>query len=245
MSIIRARRVCFGLLLLGSCSFLNPREASAVAEPATAVSPATLNAAWSDLASADEGKVVKAILTLSKTPKEAVAFLRDNLLPVKADPKVVEQLVQQLNSDKFETRQRATEELEYLGKYIKDDLTKALAAAQGVEPKQRLQQLLDRLPDPAKDKAMPNLGNARSISTSIVNGQVRVVVDGVPLDLTPKAATPVGPPMFWVRAARAGALLEHLGEPGAKPLLESLAGGEEDALPTQAARQALERLNKK
>lgn len=245
MFFTQAKRAFVVLLLLGLAGGGGLPLAVADQQPAANSQAVALNSAWVDLASADENKVVKAILTLSKTPKESLAFLRDNLLPVKADPKVVEQLVQQLNHDKFETRQRASEELEYLGKYIKDDLTKALASAQGVEMKQRIQQLLDRIPDPKKDaKGMPNLGNARSVSVSNVNGQVRVVVDGVPLDLTPKAAAPVGPPTYWVRAVRAIALLEHLGEAGAKPLLESLAGGEDDALPTQAARAALERLKK-
>jgi len=152
--------------------------------------------AWADLAAADEAKVVHAILTPGTKPQETLAFLKANLPPVKADTQRVAQLIADLDNDKFTVRQRAAEDLEYLGKYIKDDLEKALATNPALEVKQRLQQLLDKIPDPKKDaKAQPNLGNARSISVSNVNGQIKIVVDGVPLDLTPKVVTPVGPPM--------------------------------------------------
>jgi hypothetical protein len=51
--------------------------------------------------------------------------------------------------------------------------------------------------------------------------------------------------MTWVRAVRSIALLESMGTPEAKQLLESSASGEPDALPTEQARAALDRLNKR
>jgi hypothetical protein len=50
--------------------------------------------------------------------------------------------------------------------------------------------------------------------------------------------------MSWVRAVRAVTLLEHLATPEARAQLQALAAGESDALPTSAARAALERLKK-
>jgi hypothetical protein len=52
------------------------------------------------------------------------------------------------------------------------------------------------------------------------------------------------PPPAWLRAARAIAVLENIATPEARQLLESLAAGERDALPTREAKAALERLNK-
>jgi hypothetical protein len=52
------------------------------------------------------------------------------------------------------------------------------------------------------------------------------------------------PPPAWLRAARAVAVLENIATPEARQLLESLAAGERDALPTREAKAALERLNK-
>jgi hypothetical protein len=48
--------------------------------------------------------------------------------------------------------------------------------------------------------------------------------------------------MAWVRAARAVAVLEQIGTPEAKKILEALTDGESEALPTKAAQEALERL---
>jgi hypothetical protein len=50
--------------------------------------------------------------------------------------------------------------------------------------------------------------------------------------------------MAWVRAARAALVLEQIGTPQAKKVLERLAGGEAEAPPTKAAREALDRLKK-
>jgi hypothetical protein len=43
---------------------------------------------------------------------------------------------------------------------------------------------------------------------------------------------------------RAVTLLEHFGTPEARAIIEAIAGGESDALPTIAAKEALERLKK-
>jgi len=44
--------------------------------------------------------------------------------------------------------------------------------------------------------------------------------------------------------ARAVTVLERIGTPEAVQMLQNLAQGEPDALPTRAAKEALERLNK-
>jgi hypothetical protein len=59
------------------------------------------------------------------------------------------------------------------------------------------------------------------------------------------APAPAGPPRSWVRAARAVGILEHINTPEARQLLQELADGEADALPTVEAKAALERLDQK
>ncbi len=214
----------------------------------------SLDARWADLGSADEGKALLAALALSATPKETIAFLKDHLKPVKADPKLVAQLVKNMESANFVVRNRASAELEYLGKYVKKELESAAKDATSAETKSRLQQLIDKMPpDPsakkaATPKAAPNLGGARSISVSNVNGQITIIVDGVPLDFSkmapPPPPAPPGPPAGWRRATRAVTLLEHLATPEARAILQTIAGGESDALPTIAARDAIARLAK-
>ena len=87
------------------------------------------------------------------------------------------------------------------------------------------------------------------MSIQTINGNVRVVIDGVVYDLNnlqPPAPPPPppGPPTGWVRAVRAVHLLEHIGTAEAREILQGMAAGESDALPTVAAREALERMKK-
>jgi hypothetical protein len=49
----------------------------------------------------------------------------------------------------------------------------------------------------------------------------------------------------WERLKRAMMILEHLGTPDAKKVLEAMAAGHEDAGPTVAAKDAVERLKKR
>lgn len=240
---MNAIRFPFALIVAG--------VAVAVVSAQPAAKP-TLDSRWSELASPDEGKATRALLALAATPKETTAFLQAQLKPVKADAKRVAQLLKALDSDTYVIRNQASIDLEYLGKYIKADLEAASKADGKAETKMRIQQLLDKLPKEKKKeepKAAPKLGGGRNIAVSNINGQIRIVIDGQVIDLNnlqPPAPPPPppGPPSGWVRAVRAVNLLEHLGTPEARQILQAIAAGESDALPTVAAREALERLKK-
>jgi hypothetical protein len=214
------------------------------AQPASA----KLDSRWADLASPDEGKATRAMLALAATPKETTAFLQDHLKPVKADTKRVAQLLKQLDSSNFGVRNQAMMELEYLGKHIKSELETALKGNPLPETRRRIQELLDTMPKDQKAAEPPMLPKGRpgSVSVSNINGQIRIVIDGQVFDpskMVPPPPPP-GPPSSWVRAVRAVTLLEHLATPEARAQLQALAAGESDALPTIAARDALERLKK-
>jgi hypothetical protein len=222
--------------------------ACAAGASAQGVKP-TLDSRWADLAGADDGKATRALLALAATPKETVAFLKDHLKPVKADPKRVAQLVKALESTTFSVRVQATAELEYLGKYIKADLEAAQKSAGDIETKMRIQHVLAKIPSEKKPEPpqMPRL-TGRSVGIRNVNGEITILIDGQPLDLSKLAPPPPPPPPLpptgWVRAVRAVTLLEHLATPEARDLLEAIAAGEPDAMPTAAAREALGRLKK-
>jgi hypothetical protein len=201
---------------------------------------------WAWLGSNAPAEVTRATLAFAGQPKQTVAFLHQHLRPVQRDEKLVAQWLAELDSEKFPVRQRATRELEYLGKTVKDDLEKALAARPSPEAAGRLKQLLARLKPPAPTKPPPPLpGPGQPVRVSSING--RVILNGVPLERYLQATTPagpVGPPASWLRAARAVVLLEHIGTPDALRLLERLAEGDAEALPTLEARAALSRRKK-
>jgi RNA polymerase sigma factor (sigma-70 family) len=263
-------------------------EASRPAEPAS-----RLESLWTDLASPDEGKGLRAALALAAS-KEAVPLFKERLRPVKSDPKRVAQLIAQLDSDDFARRQEAAAELDYLGKFIKADLDKALADNPSLEVKNRIQRLLDQIagettvdrsegpkPAPAAGATMPVPPRPLQVpalpapapagtpvpppalppgATPLPAPALPPVAPGAiapapavgPVPVGPTAgSTPVrvtggrplaAPRLAWVRAARAVAVLEQIGTPEAKKILEALAEGEAEAPPTKAAKEALERL---
>jgi hypothetical protein len=201
---------------------------------------------WADLADGDEGAATRAALLLASHPKETVTWMMGHLQAVKVVPERIAKLIQQLDGDSFEEREKATEELEYFGKYIKKDLEKAAADSSKPEGRRRAQQLLERIP-PEETASKPAGGGplrGGSVSVSNIGGKATIMIDGKVVDLTPKAPAPTGPPRRWVRAVRAIAVLEHIGTPEAEELLRGMADGERDALPTKAARQTLQRLHK-
>src|SRR5262249_59818828 len=87
------------------------REPGAVAWPAE-----KRKQLWDDLLSADGGQSYRAMMTLHASPAAAVDFLKEKVRPaVAADPKQVEKLLGELDSEQFDVRQAALKALEQLG----------------------------------------------------------------------------------------------------------------------------------
>jgi hypothetical protein len=201
-----------------------------------AAEPSKLEAAWKDLGSEDDARVARATLILA-TDKAAPGFLKDRLRPVKVDKKRLAALYDQLDAEEFDERQKAIDELKYLDRFIKEDLAQAVEGKYSLEVKARLKELLAKVDPPAPKK--PALGGGLRISN--INGQM--TINGMTLEEIGKAYAPPAVskgPTGWTQAVRAAAILEHLGTPEARQLLEKLADGEADAPPTKAAKAALE-----
>ena len=212
-----------------------------------------LAAVWKDLLSSEEAKATRAALALAAKPQEAVAFLKTKLRPVKADTKTIARLVADLSNKDYQTRETAQSELQYFGKYIRNDLQTALAAAGDAETKSRITKLIDRLVQEENEAkfgeekpapANPNGGGGASVAIRTVNGVTTVFINGKPIDTTPKLVTKLDPLQSWVRANRAIAILEHIGTAEAKQLLEAISLGEDTAAPTVQAQDALARLKR-
>jgi WD40 repeat protein len=143
-------------------------EISELSKPASAhkVVPTAqeLNALWNDLAGEDGAKAYKAINVLASTGDDTVALLRQHIKPVApADPKVVEQHLEDLNSQKFGVREKANAELEHLGDLAALALQKRLQANPTLEMRQRMEKLVAKLNAPVQSPEM--LQTLRGIET--------------------------------------------------------------------------------
>jgi hypothetical protein len=110
--------------------------------------PLNLDAAWQDLAGEDAARAYAAIRRLASAPREAAAFLREKVKPVPApDEWRVKKLIADLDSDDFETRDRATKDLEALGEAILGPCEAVLGANPSAEARRRLGSLRDKFAD--------------------------------------------------------------------------------------------------
>jgi WD40 repeat protein len=101
---------------------------------------------WRDLANTDGKRAVQALWDLVADPEQAVPLLRQRIKPAPAaDAKRVEQLIRDLDSEDFETRTKATEELEKLVESVEPVLRKKLADKPSLEVRQRIKQVLSKL----------------------------------------------------------------------------------------------------
>jgi WD40 repeat protein len=111
-----------------------------------------LQSLWNELSSADASRAAEAIASLAAAPKETLPLLERMLRPVAAiDASRVAQLVANLDGQRYETRQRATEELEQLGDLAEAALRQVLGGKPSLEMRQRVEQLVQKLEEPIKD----------------------------------------------------------------------------------------------
>jgi hypothetical protein len=114
--------------------------------PKPPLTPAQLESAWKDLTSSNAALGRRAVETLCADPAQAVALLRERLLPVKSpDSKQVARWIADLSSDNFKQRGLAADNLERLGELAGPALRAALAAEPPLEARQRITVMLAKL----------------------------------------------------------------------------------------------------
>jgi WD40 repeat protein len=160
------------------------------------------DALWAALGG-EAAAAYRAIRTLASAPDQALPLLQDRLQPAPViEAKRVNALLDDLDSDRFDVRQRGSEGLEELGHAALPLLRRALKEDQrSAEVRHRLGELLDKL-------------------------------DGALL------------PPPELRAVRAVEVLERIGSPEARRLLDRLAKGAEGVPRTEDARAAGRRLRR-
>lgn len=137
-----------GLLPAFTLSFALLSCANVLAQPPKDA-PKDLDKLWEQLASDDAAEAFRAMAALAKSPKEAVAFLKDRLKPIPPpDPKVIDKLITDLNSPQYNTRQKATAELEKLADLAGPAIRDQLKGKPSLEMRKRLEALIDKLDGP-------------------------------------------------------------------------------------------------
>src|SRR5262249_21643514 len=112
--------------------------------------PPALEAAWTDLGTADATRAHRAIWELVADPAQALPLLRAELHPVAAVPdEKLRRLIAQLDDDDYAVREAATTELAARGDVAGPALRKAQQGMISAEQRQRLSYVLEKLGDQA------------------------------------------------------------------------------------------------
>jgi hypothetical protein len=124
--------------------------AAGALSPASRLSDVRLDALWADLACADASKAYQAVWSLTAAAPQAVPWFKEHLRPVApAEPQRVGQLIADLNSDRFVTREKASRELAQLGESAGPALRQVLTDQPAADMRRRVERLLEKLQQPA------------------------------------------------------------------------------------------------
>ncbi|HKI35235.1 MAG TPA: PQQ-binding-like beta-propeller repeat protein [Gemmataceae bacterium] len=116
---------------------------------ATKLTEAQLTALWHELAGENAAEGYRAVGRAVAAGPQAVAPLRERLeQSAGVDGKRIASLIADLDSDEFDTRERATKELELIGVKAVPALRKALDGSPSAEVRQRTEGLLKKLDGP-------------------------------------------------------------------------------------------------
>jgi hypothetical protein len=97
------------------------------------------------LASADAARAYQAVCALVAASRQAVGGIKSHLRPPAGSMlKRIQQLIADLESDRFEVRQSASRELEKVGGAAHSALRQALSAKPSLETRRRLEALLEK-----------------------------------------------------------------------------------------------------
>jgi RNA polymerase sigma factor (sigma-70 family) len=142
---------------------------------------AELESSWADLARDEAPPAHQATWALIGAGQQAVPFLAARLKPAApADAEQIRQWIADLESDKFAVRQAATKALEKVGRLdqAKALIHKALDGKLTLEACQRLEQILQHLPD-ALDSAMLRVVRAVMVLERIDSPEAREVLQSL------------------------------------------------------------------
>ncbi len=215
------------------------KAAKAALERLTAKAPAKpdLGKAWADLLGRDDAAVARAILVLHRDKAGALDLLKREMRPLTLDEKRFKQLLADLGGDDEKVALAARKEFEYFSPLLALDVDKLSDAAADGLARTRLFELL------CYDQAFDSLRGQTLILQERDGGHI-VQSKGKWTGAVSQKVAQLRP-SSWQRLSVGVALLEQTGTPEAVKVLEGMAGGHKDAMPTQDAKFVLERMKKK
>jgi WD40 repeat protein len=101
---------------------------------------------WKEMAGADAALAYDSFMRFARTPHQAVAFLRGQLRPVRAEQlKEIAPAIAVLDSDRYAAREVATFKLQALGALAVPALERVLASQPSLEARRRVELLLSKI----------------------------------------------------------------------------------------------------
>ena len=240
MSVCKRLLRLFMLLGLVFDSAMGGERSAAKSAEAPKLSPMEQN--WLDLEKR-ELEAARALLRMSTTPKESVAFLKVHLKPLKLEPEELTKTLERLDSEDEKVWKSAFEELEYFDPRLAVDLETLMENVTSKPLRQRLVEILSGRVAGSLGEGDVNLRNTGGDSFNFSSGNTSWWAEVKVSRLETEWWR--GGKKKWVRAARAIALLEHIKTPEAIALLKDIATGHPDAAPTKYAAEALLRIEGK
>src|SRR5439155_21291530 len=105
-----------------------------------------LDPLWKDLCGKDSVRACRSGWIFVAMPEKAIAFIRTRLRPAHpVDERKIAGLFADLDSERFEVRERASRDLENMGSSIEPALRKRLDGSSSTEFRERAKSLLDKL----------------------------------------------------------------------------------------------------
>jgi WD40 repeat protein len=139
--------------------------------------------AWWTALGRDASTAYKAVGQMIDSPKNAIALLKERVRPIRASgPDTVARLITQLDSDRFDEREKAQQALEQMGEGTAHHLEKALHAKVDVELHRRLQRLLKKCNETSIAAVQHHRAVAALewIATPAARDLLRTLADGAP-----------------------------------------------------------------
>lgn len=144
-------------------------------KPRKALADGELDRLWGTLAGSDAKEAYGALWTLNADPDGSVSFLKRHVQAVPAAGGRLAQWIEDLDSDEFATREKASTNLELQGEAAKEALRKALDARPSLEKRSRIVSLLSKL-DPSQAPRRLQALRAVEVLEYIATPQAREVL---------------------------------------------------------------------